>query len=75
MFYELYGWWIGQLNDCIPTRWRLGTASAQDRMTITPVGPLSPDLEAVSVSAWAKSKETPLGRFQVAGRDLERYPS
>jgi general secretion pathway protein L len=75
MFYELYGWWIGQLNDCIPTRWRLGTASAQDRMTITPVGPLSPDLEAVSVSAWAKSKETPLGRLQVAGHDLGNWPS
>jgi general secretion pathway protein L len=72
MFYELWAWWIGQLSDCIPERWRRAVAPTQDCLTITPAGPIGPALDAVFVSHWSKNRETPLGEFRVEEGDLAR---
>jgi general secretion pathway protein L len=70
MLRELVDWWISQLSDCIPARWRRAASSAQDRLTITPAGPIGSHLVAVSVSTWTKGRETRLGEFRVTGLDL-----
>jgi general secretion pathway protein L len=77
MLRELFGWWIYQLSDCVPARWRRAAASGQDRLAIAPAGPISSRFTAVSVSTWTKGRETQLGQFCVTGRDLAtlRNPS
>jgi general secretion pathway protein L len=70
MLRDLLHWWISQLSDCVPARWRRAASSAQDRLTIAPAGPLGPHLAAVSVSTWTKGRETRLGEFPVTGGDL-----
>jgi general secretion pathway protein L len=70
MLRELFGWWIYQLSDCVPARWRRAAALGQDRLTIAPAGAIGSRLTAVSVSTWTKGRETELGQFCVTGRDL-----
>jgi general secretion pathway protein L len=72
MLFELYEWWIGQLSDCIPKQWRRAASSAQDCLTITPVGSLGPNLATICISARTKNRETRLGEFAVKGSDLAR---
>jgi general secretion pathway protein L len=70
MLRELVDWWISQLLDCIPARWRRAASSAQDRLTIAPAGPIGARLAAVCASTWIRGHETRLGEFRLTGRDL-----
>jgi general secretion pathway protein L len=77
MLHELWGWWIGQLSDCIPERWRRAAAATEDCLAITPVGPVGAALTTVSVGTWTRNRETPLGQFHLGESDLAsvRSPS
>lgn len=70
MFRELFAWWIGQLADCIPERWRRAVAPIQDRLTITPIESIGSGVTAISASVWSKNRETPLGEFRVDDGEL-----
>ena len=70
MLNELFAWWIGQLSDCLPKRWRRAAVSMQDCLAITPVGPVGSAPTRVSVSTWVRNRETPLGEFQIDAGDL-----
>lgn len=69
MVSELCAWWIGQLLDCIPKRWRRAAASAQDCLTITPVGPAGAPLTTFSLSTRTRNRETALLEFQIGKSD------
>lgn len=74
MLYELCAWWIGQLAECVPERWRRASASMPDCLAIQPVGRLGPALKAVSIGRWSQNRETPLGEFQVGASALAGVP-
>lgn len=65
MFHEFFAWWIDQLSDCVPERWRNAVAPVQDRLTISPVAPTASGMTAVSISIWTKNRETALGEFSI----------
>lgn len=70
MFREFWTWWVGQLADCIPKRWRqLGSASS-DALLVAPVRPIEEGVETVDVSLRRYGRETPIGQFDVAGSEL-----
>lgn len=75
MFNELCAWWIGQLSDCIPKRWRRAAASTQDCLAITPAGPVGSAFTTISVSTWTRNRETRLGEFQIGESDLAGVPN
>lgn len=74
MLLDLYQWWIGQLSDCIPERWRRAVSSTQDSLTITPIGLTGPGIATVSINLWSAKRETPLGQFPIAGSELANVP-
>ena len=74
MIRYLYEWWIGQLSECIPQRWRRTASSRQDTLVIRPVGPLGSDLRAVSMSIWRKGRETKLDEIEIAPDKLATFP-
>ena len=74
MLLDLYHWWIGQLSDCIPERWRRAASSTEDSLTITPIGLTGPGVTTVSISLWSANRETPLGQFPIAGSELANVP-
>ena len=75
MLLDLYRWWIGQLVDCVPQRWRHAVSSTEDRLTITPVGSVGICPVSVSVSIWSRNREAPLGQFPVAEGGLVEVPT
>lgn len=70
MFNELCAWWIGQLWDCIPKRWRRAAASTQDCLAISPVGLVGAALTTISVSTWTRNRKALVGEFQIGESDL-----
>lgn len=75
MFHEFLTWWVGQLSDCIPERWRRAVAPQQDCLIITPAAPLGSDMPAISISIWSKHRETPIGEFRLDEIDLTGVPN
>jgi len=70
-----YGtWWIGQLKDCVPARLRELGSSRHDALIIDPIGPIGPDLAAISICVRSKNRETPLGQFRIEARELTAIP-
>ena len=74
MLLNLYRWWIDQLSDCIPERWRRAISPTQDSLTITPVGPVGAGPMEVSISVWGANREKPLGQFPIEGSELANVP-
>jgi general secretion pathway protein L len=70
MIRDFYEWWIGQLSECIPPRWRRAASSRQDALVIRPVGPLGSNLTAVSASTWSKGRETKFEEIGLSPHDL-----
>jgi general secretion pathway protein L len=75
MFGEFLTWWLGQLGDLIPERWRGLGSSRGDALLIAPAGPLADGVEAAQVSLRRSGHETPLGRFGLASGGLADLPS
>jgi general secretion pathway protein L len=74
MIRDFYEWWIGQLSECIPQRWRQAASSRQDALVIRPVGPLGSNLRAVFVSVWSKGRETQSDQIALTPHDLASLP-
>jgi len=74
MLREFFSWWVGQLADLVPERWRRFGSSGGDALVIAPVGPLAGGVEAVAVSLRRNGRETPLGEFGFAAAGLADLP-
>ncbi len=74
MIRDFHEWWMGQLSECIPQRWRQAASSREDTLVIKPVGPLDFDLRAVSVSIWSKGRETQFDQIELTPHDLASFP-
>ncbi len=74
MLREFLSWWVGQLADLVPERWRRFGSSSGDALVIAPVGPLAGGVEAVTVSLRRNGRETPLGEFGFAAAGLADLP-
>src|SRR2546427_4886738 len=74
MIRDLLSWWVGQLADLVPERWRRFTSSGGDALVITPVGPLAGGVEAIAVSLRRNGREAPLGRFGLTAGELADLP-
>lgn len=71
---DVLTWWVEQLTDLIPERWRRFGSSGGDALVVAPVGPVAGALEAANVSLRRNGRETPLGRFGLASGDLANLP-
>jgi general secretion pathway protein L len=71
---DFYGWWISQVSECIPQRWRQAASARQDALVIRPIGPLGSDLRAVSVSIWSKGRETQFDQIGLTLHDFANLP-
>ncbi len=47
MIRDIWIWWIAQLADCVPQRWRELGRSRPDALVISPVGPSGPNVSEV----------------------------
>src|ERR1700687_6410542 len=72
MLREFLSWWVGQLADFVPERWR--RSASGDALVIAPVGPLAGGVEAVGVSLRRNGRGTPLGEFGFAAAGLADLP-
>jgi general secretion pathway protein L len=70
MFRDFFAWWIGQLSDLLPERWRRPGPGREDALIIEP----SPEADAIAVSLRRRGRETTLGRFNLAA-DAARLPA
>jgi general secretion pathway protein L len=69
MVREFFRWWLAELADCFPERWRNG-ASETDAVVIAPATPLSEPADSIVVTERRSGRETVLGRFAVGGSGL-----
>src|SRR5258707_15710529 len=74
MVRDFLTWWVGQLADCVPERWRrLGSVDA-NALVIAPTGSLAGGIDAVAVSLRRNGRETSLGRFGFTAGGLAGLP-
>src|SRR5882762_1691884 len=74
MVRDFLTWWVGQLADCVPERWRrLGSVDA-NALVIAPTGSLAGGIDAVAVSLRRNGRETSLGRFGLTAEGLAGLP-
>jgi general secretion pathway protein L len=64
MLSDFLTWWIGQLAEAVPERWRRYRPSGGDSLVVAPIGMLLRSVEAAQISLRHRGRETPLGRFQ-----------
>jgi general secretion pathway protein L len=74
MIGEFLTWWLGQLSDLVPERWRRLGSSSGDALVIAPAGPLAGGVDAAEVSLRRNGQETPLGHFGLASGGLADMP-
>jgi general secretion pathway protein L len=74
MLYDFWVWWLRQLADCLPERWRSREAATEDALVIIPAGPLSDPIESVTASARHNGRERALGEFGLAADELRNLP-
>jgi len=72
MVREFFSWWLGQLTDFLPERWR--RLRDADALVISPTASLSDIVENVIVSNRHNGRETMLGRYAVASTELAQIP-
>jgi general secretion pathway protein L len=69
MLREFFRWWLAEVADCFPERWRNG-AGETDAVVVTPAAPLSEPVDSIVVTERRKGRETMIGRFSVGGGGL-----
>jgi general secretion pathway protein L len=74
MFGEFLTWWVEQLGELVPERWRRLGSSSGDALVVAPAGPLAGGVEGAQVSLRRSGHETPLGRFGLASGGLVDLP-
>jgi general secretion pathway protein L len=74
MLRDLLRWWVGQLADSVPERWRHFGSTSGDALVITPIEPVAGGINAVAASLRRNGKEMPLGRFSLGGAGLAGLP-
>ena len=74
MLRDLLSWWVGQLADSVPERWRHFGSTSGDALVITPIGSVASGIKAVAASLRRNGKEMPLGRFTLGGAGLAGLP-
>src|SRR5579864_7607353 len=50
MFRDFFAWWIGQLGDLLPASWSRFGATREDALVVEPLGPLSGEVDGISVN-------------------------
>jgi len=74
MVREFFSWWLGQLADFLPERWRRFGSSDANAVVIAPTAPRSGAVDSVIVSLRRNRRETMLGRFRLGGGELAEIP-
>jgi general secretion pathway protein L len=74
MVREFFRWWLGQLSDLLPERWRRLGSHDTDAVMITPEGPLGEAVDSVIVGLRRNGQETTLGRFRLGSDELPEIP-
>ena len=74
MLRDFLSWWVGQLADCVPERWRRLGSAGGDALVIAPADPLAGGADAVTAILRRNGKEMPLGRFALGGGGLAGLP-
>ncbi len=74
MVREFFRWWLGQLSDLLPERWRRLGSRETDAVIIIPAGPLDDVVDGVIVGFRRNGQETTLGRFRLGGDELPEIP-
>ncbi len=74
MFRDFFTWWIGQLSDLLPARWVRFGSIGEDALVVSPVGPLSGEIDSIGINLRRHGRETALGHFRVAADLLEELP-
>lgn len=69
MVREFFRWWLAELADFLPERWRNGVGNI-DAIILAPIAPLSDAPESVVVTERRNGRETMIGRFALAGSGL-----
>jgi general secretion pathway protein L len=67
-------WWLGQLADLLPQRWRRSVLTAIDALIIAPGGVLDGGSDSVVIGLRRHGKEMPLGRFGLNALALRALP-
>ena len=73
MMRDFFNWWLGQLLELLPRRFRRDGAHAGDALVIAPIGPLG-DVDGVTASLRRGGRETPLGRYPLGTSGLAGLP-
>ena len=74
MIREFLVWWLGQLPEFLPERWRRVGSRDGDALIIAPVAPLSEGFDAVAVSLRRNEHETTLGHYRLDPTELAQIP-
>jgi general secretion pathway protein L len=69
MVREFFSWWLAELADLLPERWRKRAGNV-DAIILAPATPLSEPLESVIVTERRNGRETMIGRSALAGSGL-----
>jgi len=67
-------WWVGQLADLLPQRWRQSVLTSVDALVVAPTGPLDRGPDSVAVGLRQHGREAPLGRFGLDAASLRTLP-
>src|SRR5205814_1247039 len=70
MFRDFFAWWIGQLLDLLPERWRRFESATDDALVIEPSG----DGDSIDIRLRRNSREISLGRFSLAADAAGELP-
>jgi general secretion pathway protein L len=67
-------WWVGQLADLLPQRWRQSVLTSVDALVVAPTGPLDRGPDSVAVGLRQHGREASLGRFGLDAASLRTLP-
>lgn len=73
MMRDFWDWWLGQLLELVPQRFRQTGTSAGDALVIAPIGPLG-EVDGVTASLRRGGRETLLGRYPLASAGFTGLP-
>jgi general secretion pathway protein L len=74
MVRAFFTWWLGELADLLPQRFRRSAVGAADALVITPIGSLGHGVDAIAADLRRNGRETPLGRFGLGAIGLAELP-
>jgi len=74
MFRDFFAWWIGQLGDLLPASWSRFGATREDALVVEPLGPLSGEVDGISVNLRRHGRESSLGRYSLSAASMAELP-